>query len=439
MLGHDWGIRSIDGNAPPDSVENRTSSFRLASRITGFTAVLAVVAIALVPLSGQHISGLHVGWYFALSAVALIVIMPTALLVVRSLSLGWIHLVLFMIESVFMGALAFTLGPVLSPYLAVPYAIYATLDFVVMTSRMAMIHVAGIGASYGLVVALQAGDTAPLTRWVFVIGAVVIIGQTVASLVERVRTLAASERQAYASADQARLALQDLNQTLERRVDEQVGELERLGRLRRFLSTPVADAVLSAEGQSLLEPHQREISVFFCDLRGFTAFAARARPDEVLGVLGEYFDLLGILITRHQATVGTFTGDGLMAFFNDPLPCENPALHAITMAVEFRAAMEALTRQWTGKGYELGFGIGITLGDASLGIIGFEGRRDYTAHGPMVNLSARLCGAAQSGQILIDQRVFGALHDQIEVEESTSVALKGFRDPVRVFSVVGMI
>ena len=194
MFGHDWGIRSIDGSAPSDSVENRTNSFRLASRITGFTALLAVVAIALVPLSGQHISGLHVGWYFALSAVALIIIMPGALLAVRYLSLGWIHLILFLIEAVLMGALAFTLGPVLSPYLAVPYAIYATLDFVVMTRRMAMIHVAGIGASFGLVVALQAGNTAPLTRWIFVVGAVVIIGQTVASLVDRVRSLAESER-----------------------------------------------------------------------------------------------------------------------------------------------------------------------------------------------------------------------------------------------------
>ena len=126
-------------------------------------------------------------------------------------------------------------------------------------------------------------------------------------------------------------------------------------------------------------------------------------------MLGQYFDLLGDLITRYQATVGTFTGDGLMAFFNDPLPCDNPALQAITMAVEFRSAMEAMTRRWTAKGYELGFGIGITLGDASLGIIGFEGRRDYTAHGPMVNLSARLCGAAMSGQILIDQRVLGGV------------------------------
>jgi class 3 adenylate cyclase len=439
MFGDDWGFRSINGNAAPDSVENRTNALRLASRITGFTAVLALIAVALVPLCGQHIGGLHVGWYFALSAVALIVILPTGLLAARYLSMGWIHLILFMIEAVLMGALAFTLGPVLTPYLAVPYAIYATLDFVVMTRRMAMIHVAAIGASYGFVVAMQAGDTVPVTRWIFVIGAVVIIGQTVASLVARVRTLAVSEHQARASAEQARLALQDLNRTLERRVNDQVEELERLSRLRRFLSTPVADAVLSSEGQSLLEPHQREISVFFCDLRGFTAFAASAQPEEVLGVLGEYFDLLGDLITRYEATVGTFTGDGLMAFFNDPLPCDNPALHAITMAVEFRSAMNAMTRQWTGKGYELGFGIGVTLGDASLGIIGFEGRRDYTAHGPMVNLSARLCGEAKSGQILIDQRVLGALHDRIEVEDGTSVALKGFSDPVPVFNVVGII
>jgi class 3 adenylate cyclase len=439
VLGDDWGIRSIDGSAPPNSVENRTNGIRSASRITGLTALLALIAIALVPLLGQHIEGLHVGWYFALSALALLIILPSALLAVRYLALWWIHLIVFLIEAVLMGTLAFTLGPVLSPYLVVPYAIYSTLDFVVMTRRMAMIHVAGIGASYGLVVALQAGNTAPVTRWLFAMGAVVIIGQTVASLVDRVRALAVSEHQARAATDQAKFALEDLNRTLERRVTEQVAELERLGRLRRFLSTPVVDAVLSSEGQRLLDPHQREISVFYCDLRGFSAFAENAEPEEVLGVLGEYFDLLGELITRYQATVGTFTGDGLMAFFNDPLPCDNPALRAITMAVEFRSAMEAKTLQWTRKGYELGFGIGITLGHASLGIIGFEGRRDYTAHGPMVNLSARLCSAAKSGQILIDQRALGASHESVEVEEGPSVELKGFSQPVPVFNVVGII
>ncbi len=193
------------------------------------------------------------------------------------------------------------------------------------------------------------------------------------------------------------------------------------------------------KGQPLLEPHRKEISVFFCDFRGFTAFAANAQPEEVLGVLGDYFDLLGVLINQYQATVGAFTGDGLMAFFNDPLPCDDPALRAITMAVEFRTAMESQIQSWTRKGYQLGFGVGITLGYANLGMIGFEGRRDYSALGPVVNLSARLCGEAKSGQILIDQRAHGASHDRIHVEEGVSVVLKGFHDPVPVFSVSGVV
>jgi class 3 adenylate cyclase len=412
---------------------------RLITRVVLLTALVALFAIALIPLSGQHIYGAHVASFIEMLVAAMFIITPVGLLAIRYLALWGIHVVSFVVETLLLGLLAYSVGPVLSPFTALAYVIYSIIQFVTATRRIAVIHIVAMGASYGFVVAYQAGNTAPVTRWVFVMGAVVIIGQTVASLVDRLKVLAVSEHEAREAAEDAKDALEDMNWTLESRVIEQVEELERLGRLRRFLSTQVADAVLSTESQPLLEPHRREISVFFCDLRGFTAFAANAQPEEVLGVLGEYFDLLGDLINRYQATVGAFTGDGLMAFFNDPLPCDDPALRAITMAVEFRTAMVSQTATWIRKGYQLGFGVGITLGYANLGMIGFEGRRDYSALGPVVNLSARLCGEAKSGQILIDQRAHGASHGRIHVDEGISVELKGFHDPVPVFSVAGVI
>jgi class 3 adenylate cyclase len=439
VFGDNWGVRSIDGYATPSSVENRIGLIRFALRIVVVTALVALFAITLVPIARQHINGLHLGWFFVVLGGAVVLVAPAVIIACRYLALWWIHVVTFVVEILVYGALALSLGPALSPYIALGYVTYSAIAFVTLTRRTAMIHMGAIGASYGFVLAQQAGNTAPVTRWIIVMGAVVVIGQTLAWLVDRLRTLAVSEHQARDAADTANAALEDINWTLESRVQEQVGELERLGRLRRFLSTPVADAVLSSEGHSLLEPHRREISVFFCDLRGFTAFAANAQPEEVLGVLGEYFDLLGDLINRYQATVGAFTGDGLMAFFNDPLPCDEPALRAITMAVELRSAMESQMEDWTRKGYQLGFGVGISFGYANLGMIGFEGRRDYSALGPVVNLSARLCGEAKSGQILIDQRAHGASHNRIHIEDFMSVDLKGFSDPVPVFSVAGLI
>jgi class 3 adenylate cyclase len=437
VLGEDWGVRSLDGYAPADSAENRTNIAMLATLFATCGSALILVALATIPLARQRVPGFHLGWALALYGIPVLVLTPALWLTVQRMPLWSPHPIgVFLAGG--LAAQALALGPELSPLSIPGYIVMGMAAFIALQRRAAAVQVVALATSYGVVVAYQRGNAAPFTRWLVLVGGMVGIGGTVAWLVERVRRLAQAEQRARAAVEAAQSELAEVNRTLEERVADQVEELERLGRLRRFLSTPVADAVLTSGDERLLEPHRREIAVFFCDLRGFTAFAASAQPEEVLGVLDEYFALLGELIQRHEATVGAFTGDGLMAFFNDPLPCPDPAVRAITMAVELQPPMESHLDRWRRHGYDLGFGIGIALGYASIGIVGFEGRRDYSALGPVVNLAARLCGEAQSGQILIDQRAHAAAETRIEVVQSARLALKGFRDPVPVFSVAGV-
>jgi class 3 adenylate cyclase len=230
--------------------------------------------------------------------------------------------------------------------------------------------------------------------------------------------------------------LAEWNQTLEQRVAEQLGELERMGRLKRFFSPQLSELVVSAGGEKLLQSHRREVTVVFCDLRGFTAFSEAAEPEEVMDVLREYHTALGNLIFRFEGTLERFAGDGLMVFFNDPLPCEDHAERAVRMAVAMRHEMDDLTQQWHKRGHQLAFGMGIAQGYATLGMIGFEGRVDYAAVGPATNLASRLCDAAQGGNILISQRVFAAVEELVEAEPVGELSLKGLRHPVPAYNVV---
>jgi class 3 adenylate cyclase/CheY-like chemotaxis protein len=216
------------------------------------------------------------------------------------------------------------------------------------------------------------------------------------------------------------------SQMLERRVAEQVTEIERVGRLRRFLPPQVTELIVSNEGEALLESHRREVTVVFCDLRGFTAFAERASPEEVMGVLHEYHTALGRLIHRFEGTLERFLGDGMMVLFNDPVPCRDPAERAVRMAVAMRDAVGHLAAAWQGRGFELGFGIGIAQGEATLGRIGFEGRYDYAAIGRVSNLSARLCAEACNGQILVSLAVSDAVSHIAVAEPLAPILLKGF-------------
>jgi class 3 adenylate cyclase len=225
------------------------------------------------------------------------------------------------------------------------------------------------------------------------------------------------------------------NKTLEQRVSDQLAEIERISRLKRFLAPQVVDLILSSGDDAMLESHRGDITVVFCDLRGFTAFAEVAEPEEVMTVLREYHASLGELIHRHEGTLDHFAGDGFMVLFNDPLPCPDPALRAVKMAVEMRDVVAGLSVKWRRYGPELGFGIGIARGYATLGRIGFEGRFDYSAIGTVVNLAARLCAEAKAGQILVDSKVHSAVEDQADMEATGELTLKGMLRPLGAWNI----
>ena len=228
------------------------------------------------------------------------------------------------------------------------------------------------------------------------------------------------------------------NATLEQRVATQVAELERVGRLRRFFSPQLAEAIVSGGAEDPLQSHRREITVVFLDLRGFTAFAEVAEPEEVMGVLRQYHAAAGELILAHEGTLERFTGDGMMIFFNDPVPVPDAAERAVRMSLAIRERIGSLADAWLRRGYSLGLGIGIAQGFATIGAIGFEGRWDYGAIGTVTNLAARLCGEAASNQILISRPVFAQLEPMLEVDPVPALSLKGFQRPIDAFSVRGV-
>jgi adenylate cyclase len=227
----------------------------------------------------------------------------------------------------------------------------------------------------------------------------------------------------------------ELNRGLEARVAEQIEELGRVGRLKRFLAPQLAELIVSQGDEKILESHRREIVVVFCDLRGYTAFTETAEPEEVLDFLREYHGALGPLVSQFEGTLDQFSGDGIMVFFNDPVPCPDPAERAIKMAMAMREAAGKLIADWRERGRDLGFGAGIAQGYATLGQIGFSERSGYTAIGTVCNVAARLCAEAKDGQILLSQRVNVALKGSVATEQVAALALKGLTQPVVAYNV----
>lgn len=226
------------------------------------------------------------------------------------------------------------------------------------------------------------------------------------------------------------------NKTLEQRVADQLGEIERMGKLRRFLSPQVADLIVASGMEKQLQSHRREITALFCDLRGFTSFSETSDPEDVMMLLRDYHAAIGQIIIKYGATLEHFAGDGVMLIFNDPLPIDKPELQAVRMALEMRDAIGTLTEKWRRLGHDIGFGIGISNGFATLGTIGFEGRFDYAAVGTVSNIASRLCDEAKPGQILISPRVLMAVEDTMKVEPVGELTLKGIRRPMTAYNVV---
>ena len=232
--------------------------------------------------------------------------------------------------------------------------------------------------------------------------------------------------------------IRELNRTLEQRVQAQVEELERLRRLRRFLSPQLAEALVTSGDDSILRSHRRQVTMFFADLRGWTSFVDSVEPEELMRVLGEFHDTIGRLVARFEATVGFLEGDGVQLFFNDPVEVPDGPLRAVSLGLALRQEMGGLTATWRKRGYDLDFGAGIALGFATCGEVGFEGRSDYAAIGAVTNLASRLADEASAGQILIAQRLHAEVEELVEAEPAGEFTLKGFSRPVAAFNVLSL-
>jgi class 3 adenylate cyclase/CheY-like chemotaxis protein len=258
-----------------------------------------------------------------------------------------------------------------------------------------------------------------------------------AELLARVRSLVRVKR--YHDTVTAQAAeLRAWNRELSHRVAEQVAELERLSRLRRFLAPQVAQEILERGDDGILRSHRREITTVFTDLRGFTSFAETSEPEETMAVLADYHRTLGELVFRFEGTLEHFAGDGLMVFFNDPVPCADAPDRAVSMAVAMRSRVADLAHTWRWRGHDLGFGVGIAQGYATLGRVGFEGRYDYAAIGTVTNLAARLCAEARNGQILVTPRVLSGLTGAVQSRPVGPLNLKGFSHKVEAFEVLDL-
>ena len=259
-----------------------------------------------------------------------------------------------------------------------------------------------------------------------------------AALLATQRELEASREALVRAHDQVQAQAAELavwNKTLEERVAAQLVEIEQMARLKRFFAPSLAELIVSSGNERILESHRRDIAVLFCDLRGFTAFAERAEPEEVMALLHDYHAALVPLIQTFEGTLDRFVGDGLIVYFNDPLPCPNPAERAVSLAVAMRSAVAALAQTWRRRDYQVGFGIGVAQGFATLGQIGFEGRFDYSAIGTVINTAARLCEAAKDGQILITSRIAAAVAEVADVREIGQLTLKGLSRSLAVCNV----
>ncbi|HJR24223.1 MAG TPA: adenylate/guanylate cyclase domain-containing protein [Acidimicrobiales bacterium] len=394
------------------------------------TALAALVVIEL-SLPRAHIEGLHAAPTIVLSAIAVVIGLVTLRLRHRLTrrSIG----VLVAGGSTGLLLELYLIGPDLGMGAVVP-ALGCVQAFLYFRRRGAVLIAAGVSVGYAVVLATRDGNAAPHLRWAMFTSAIGVSAAVIVWVVGLVERLAVQEREARARLDEAHAKLAEAHAQLEQQVDRQVEEIGSLRRLRQFLSPQVAEAVLE-RGMEALAPHRSRIAVVFCDLRGFTTFSSTAEPEEVMEVLDRYYVTVGRALQACHATVGTFAGDGIMAYFGDPVPHEDPAGTAVEMAVALRSPMREVVAGWRRRGFDLGCGMGIAYGYATIGPVGFDERTDYTALGPTVNLASRLCTMAEDDEILIDGRAFEAVEHRVRTEERV-VQVRGFRAPVTAHNVL---
>lgn len=422
FFGESWGVRSLDGYAEPGSPENRSALARFAVLMAGGFVLVGSALLVMIWATGHEVPGLDIGRSMVVGAAAISMV-PPVWAVFRRAPLGALQL-LPLLATLVLLEVGLSVGPQFETAVVLGMAIIAIVVTVSMRFRVALLHMGHMGIGYAIVLG-QDGIRVPVARWVGTMGGSLIIAGVVEHLVGRTRGLAMAERTSSEAAQSARRELAELNHTLEARVRGQVADLERLGELQRFLPAPVVDAVMSGSPE-LLEHHRGEIAVLVCDLHGFAALASGAQPEEVHELLDAYFAVLGQHAKRHGATVGAFTGGGLMAFFNDPLPVPDPACRAVQLALDLQGPVDELLAGWQRGGHDVSLCVGIALGYANIGMIGFEGRRDYTALGPVVNLAAGICAEAPPGGILLDKRAALAVEGLIPVGQPHEVSLRGF-------------
>ena len=298
---------------------------------------------------------------------------------------------------------------------------------------MPIILVTAKSESKDIVAGLEAGGDEYLTKPVDQAALVARVKSTL-----RMKALYDQVQEQAARLEAQTVQLSEWNRTLEQRVQDEVTKVERLGRLKRFFSPHLAELIIGGEAADPLQPHRREVTSVFLDLRGFTAFAESAEPEDVMTVLQEYHAAMGQIVLDHEGTLEHFAGDGIMIFFNDPVPVPNPGEKAIRMALAMRDKMGDLTVRWHKRGFDLSMGIGLAQGYATIGAIGFEARWEYGAIGTVMNLASRLCGEAKSGQILLPQRLLGMIEQLVDVEYVGELVLKGFHRPIKTYNVLSL-
>lgn len=345
---------------------------------------------------------------------------------------GGLALALLFGASVLVTVGLYAAGPALWSTGSAAYLLGPIFGFYVLRAWAATLLVMTTAAGYAVVLATGPALTAPMSQWCFLVSILAAVSVLLARFVERGDRLATIAEEATERLGEANAQLAEANEALAARIAEQGEQVERLDRLRPFLSAPVAEALLTAGSPTLLEPHRRLIATMCCDLRGFTRFAAAAEPEEVVELIEAYYDAVVDLLADAGATVGAFAGDGITAFFGDPVPCADPVGAAVALAARLSGPMAALLDPWIHRGHELGYGVGIAYGHATIGVLGASGRCDYTALGSVVNLASRLCAEAASGEIIIDQRAHDALRGRGE-SEPRLLQLKGFDLPLRAY------